>query len=72
MRFRLTRSRTAAGHAAEVQQRELKALSLSSTPRVNCCCAAASPNVALQPTCGARLSRGSGVASAPHAAELWR
>ena len=39
---------------------------------VNRCVAATSPNVALQPTCGARrLLRGRDP-SAPHAAELWR
>jgi hypothetical protein len=31
-----------------------------------------SPDVVLQPTCGAVLWRLGGVASAPHAAALWR
>jgi pimeloyl-[acyl-carrier protein] methyl ester esterase len=35
-------------------------------------CSDLEPNVALQPTCGAKLRRVGGVASAPHAAELWR
>jgi hypothetical protein len=72
VRFRPTHSRTAAGHASEEQQLEPRTRSHSGTPRANRCCAAASPNVALQPTCGARMRRDGRVASAPHAAELWR
>jgi hypothetical protein len=71
-RYPQTRSRAAARHASEVQQCEPRTRSPSGTPRASRCAATASPNVALQPTCGARLRRGGGVASAPHAAELWR